>query len=70
MALCWLGAWFTGTRRQLASTARSTRHIDDTEDILAALDTAHARLAQSVSGAPPAAADRGSDISADRDPRQ
>ena len=32
-------------------------HIDDTEDILAALDKAHARLAQSVSGAPPAAAD-------------
>ena len=32
-------------------------HIHDTEDILAALDKAHARLAQSVSGAPPAAAD-------------
>ena len=31
--------------------------IDDTDDILAALDKTHARLAQSVSGAPPAAAD-------------
>ena len=32
-------------------------HIDDTDDILAALDKTHARLAQSVSGVPPAAAD-------------
>lgn len=31
--------------------------IDDTDDILAALDKTHARLAQSVSGAPPVAAD-------------
>ena len=32
-------------------------HIEDTDEILAALDKTHARLAQSVSGVPPAAAD-------------